>query len=413
MDYLPMNLPDGNHPVHFFTPVLGALDKLAIRYGYSTVSPPASSAPRKIPLELQSLLETATTYEHCLDEEYHARLDPLCEVHELSAEPLKFYASRLDRIVALQKTLLNDSVAPGGPYWNYGAAARHLWLTADRIGYKLTFWIGGANTSFEHRGAHGSDAGRDAIRAIPADIQREALGMIFNILRPQSSGLLPPPDSLPFLVTQTGRDGVTGMDPQDLVRRTQSFVVKALMDQQTLLHLDMMSSLGGLAVPGFLERIVSVVFNPDTMDKEDWDLQKMMAESLDHLDKEDKLPESIAPHVSMCIGRIHRNIGAALEFYKVPQNAPTQLLVVHLSRLHSYLSSLRAEVLSEAAALPGEVKTLVDVVNKTINSTGENSSRNASQNATGKDADNATEDSLAITTHPWLSATVFLALAAF
>merc|ERR1719506_823478 len=107
----------------------------------------------------------------------------------------------------------------------------------DRIGFKLTFWIGGANSSYAHRGMDGSDVGHTAMRSIPAAWQREALGLIVRILRPQNSGLLPPSESLPFLVAKDDR-GVNGVDVAHIVRTTQKYLINALVEPKTLLRLD-------------------------------------------------------------------------------------------------------------------------------------------------------------------------------
>merc|ERR1712232_160995 len=104
----------------------------------------------------------------------------------------------------------------GGPYWEYRIAAKELWAKVDRIGYKLSFWIGGANASYEHRGTDGGNKGRSAMHSIPAAQQRQAFALILKILRPHGSGLVPPLDALRFLVTKD-KNGLSGLDIPSLV----------------------------------------------------------------------------------------------------------------------------------------------------------------------------------------------------
>jgi hypothetical protein len=236
-------------------------------------------------------------------------------------------------VVSLQHKLLNNSVAPGSPYWNYGIAANSLWTMVDRIGYKLTFWIGGANTSYEHRGIDGGNAGRSAMQSIPAAQQRQALGLILRILRPHRSGLLPPVDNLSFLVTQDAH-GVAGLNVANLVRTTQKFLVAALLSKQTLLRLDMLSGLSGFGVAEFLGNVSKFVLDPETLAKEDWDLQRLVAEALDSLQSDTTLPESVASYVAMSVDEVRGRISASLRGIHKPNLPEKQLLAVHLRRLH-------------------------------------------------------------------------------
>jgi hypothetical protein len=349
MDYIPMNVPSsGSDKVHFFTPVVGAYDKAAIQYGYTKLDEALGTNPPTPPHQLDSLLQAAEGFQLCLDEEYHAALDPLCEAYDLSASPLRYYTDQLDRVVGLQKQLLNNSVAPGGPYWNYGSAARSLWTMVDRIGYKLSFWIGGANTSYLHRGTDGNND-RSAMRSIPVAQQRHALRLILRILKPHRSKLLPPKETLSFMVTQDLK-GVSGLDLARLVRQTQRFLVQALFRKQTLLRLEMMSGLDGLGVAEFLRQVSKSVFDPDTLATDEWDLQQLVAEELDALQDDKKLPEPVASHVAMSIDEVRDRIAASLHGLRKPKLPDEkQLLAVHLRRLHSLLA-VEDDVKSSASA---------------------------------------------------------------
>jgi hypothetical protein len=339
MDYVPMNLPTvgSDKKVHIFSPVVGEYDKAAIAYGYTKLDESAvevTNAPPTAPHQLDSLLETAGGYPFCMDEEYDAGLDPLCDAYDFSSDPLTYYTDQLDRVVDLQKMLLNNSVASGDPYWNYGSSAASLWYLVEGIGSKLSFWIGGANTSYEHRGIDGSNGGRLATQAIPAAQQLLALQLLLKTLRPQAAGLLPPQDTMNFLVTQDYYDGVKSLDLTSLVREAQKSLVTSVIKNQTLLRLERMSGLNGLTVADFLKEISQSVFNLNTQTSEDWDLQQLVAEKLASLLDGGSLPASVAAQVSMSVADIRDQVGASLKGIDDEQ----QLLAVHLRQVHTVLA---------------------------------------------------------------------------
>ena len=74
MDYLTMNIPSSGKPVHLFTPVIGAYDKLAIRYGYMESHEDAKETLK----EMESLLQDAEQFTVCINGDYSRGQDPLC-----------------------------------------------------------------------------------------------------------------------------------------------------------------------------------------------------------------------------------------------------------------------------------------------------------------------------------------------
>jgi hypothetical protein len=356
MDYVPMNIPStGIEGVHVFTPVIGAYDKLAIQYGYSNATSVTSQGS---PDTLQDLLQEAEGIQVCVDGDHAKKTDPLCQMYDFTDSPLRYYADQLELVKKVQQHLLNASVAPDHPYWEYGMAVSTMWGKVNNIASDLCNWIGGVNASYVHRGADGANRGRQARQPIPVTLQAFALNLTMMILQPHRSGLLPPLENHRFLINRisVSFNGVVQEDVESLTRKTRRSLVTALMNRSTLLRLETNAVDGGLSVDEFLRAIATVVFEPDgqTLEsaiKDDWDLQQLAALRLGTLVNDAKLPESIAVHVAFYIDKIQNAIGMALRKVSHLQHTSEKLRVVHLQRLHGHLIQFQGAVhLHESAA---------------------------------------------------------------
>jgi len=88
MDYMPANilqLQAGVENPDVFPPRIGSYDVLAIQYGYSEWTRP----------KLDEVLEFASRLPFCTDEDSGGD-NPLCQVHDLGANPLVFYKEQLN-----------------------------------------------------------------------------------------------------------------------------------------------------------------------------------------------------------------------------------------------------------------------------------------------------------------------------
>merc|ERR1719171_2577791 len=104
-----MNVPSsGGKEFDFFTPVIGAYDKLAIKFGYMKVND-GGPTPHLSPVLLK-VLEEAERLPVCSDEEFEIGDDPECEIHDLTSDPMKWYEDRLQLLAASQQRLLEASV---------------------------------------------------------------------------------------------------------------------------------------------------------------------------------------------------------------------------------------------------------------------------------------------------------------
>jgi len=331
MDYYPLNVPtEGIDNVHVASPKIGAYDKLVIRYGYSELSGPAPPVVNGVPAELEHILVQAEAYEVCTDGEYSAGQDPLCEQHELSSTPLAWYEAQLDQVRVLQGRLLNTSVAPGEPYWNYGTAVTYAMGLVNRVATRLSYWIGGVNTTLLHRSRTG-DAGGRATAPIAEVQQRKALQLLMQTVRPYSCGLLPPQDMQGFLVSHTSLNGVSRLNLDATVRQNQETYMSALLSQQQLQILEEGEPQGGMGVGQYLADIVFTVFADSPSGAgmwqsmpampQDWNLQRIVVQSLLSLEISSAISEDIASHAAVTMHALRSRLARAIEAAPQPAEA--------------------------------------------------------------------------------------------
>lgn len=230
MDYAHVNLWSGGVDSDLSPAVLGEYDKLAIRYGYMSVTPtetvPCTNAP-----ELEEVLQKAESMPVCFDEEWESGLDPLCQAYDLTSEPLTFYKDRMHVLASAQGLLLNNCVAEGQEYIRYGDLFDKLLLDVKHITHQLCDWVGGVEISHDHRKKGASGAAWNLI----SDVQtREALDLVLNVLSKNISSFLPPAESLPFLVHSLYDGGIEPVDLLHDVRNLQGGLLKMLLNSDRL-----------------------------------------------------------------------------------------------------------------------------------------------------------------------------------
>lgn len=132
--------------------------------------------------------------------------------------------------------LLNAGVAPGQSYTRYGDAAEGLISEVAFIGSRLLGFIGGYNMSRSYRHVDGTH-GQRAVGPINPAMQRRALNLTMELLRPHKAKLTPPATSDRFLVRSGEWEGAEKLDVQGLVEQLQILLISGLLDPARLRRL--------------------------------------------------------------------------------------------------------------------------------------------------------------------------------
>ncbi len=171
MDYSPINLaPKGVKQGDYFTTTLGPYDYWAIEYAYKPL-------PGGTEGEYDKLQEIASRcagpgLDYATDEDMFSSSDPLVNVWDLGADPMKFAQDRMLLAEELMKDL-SDRVVDKGEGYQRARSAFNLLLRQYGDGaYLVARNIGGETMHRDHRGDPG---GRDPFVPVPAAKQREAL----------------------------------------------------------------------------------------------------------------------------------------------------------------------------------------------------------------------------------------------
>jgi hypothetical protein len=188
MDYPAVNLaPSGIPQGEYFSSTLGAYDYWAIEYAYA----PFEKEKEEASLAKIAARSVEPALAYGSDEDrwtgYLRNLDPLCQVYDLSDDPLAFARQRNKIIKGLWKELPKTFLRQGDRY----ARLRYAVLV---LLFKLR---SGANTAlpylggqFHHRD-HRSPSGRPAFVPVPAAKQREALHFLLTGIFSDQSYVLP------------------------------------------------------------------------------------------------------------------------------------------------------------------------------------------------------------------------------
>jgi len=216
MDYIPLNLPGKDRKdFDMFSPVVGAWDKLAIRYGYTDFEKEGKA-------HLTAILEEAAQVETCYDADEGNSDDPSCIAYDMSSEPVSYMEEMLGRYSEVLGSLLDMSVTPGASYIQYGQALTTTLSLVLDIGSDAILYLGGINNSYLHR-TSGSVAQKDlgARRPIDVGMQRGALDLLTKLFRPQEHGLWPADENLKYMVE--GDEGEGALDSLDMTYIYEAF----------------------------------------------------------------------------------------------------------------------------------------------------------------------------------------------
>ncbi len=169
MDYSPVNLaPKGVKQGDYFTTTIGPYDYWAIAYAYKPLSGGTEGELEK----LQELAKQSPKHDYATDEDMFSTSDPLVNVWDLGADPMKFAQERLLMAEELMKGL-EDRVVDKGENYERARKAFNVLLGQYGNGAYLTANFIGAE--YAHRDHRGDPGARDPFVPVQADKQREAL----------------------------------------------------------------------------------------------------------------------------------------------------------------------------------------------------------------------------------------------
>ncbi|HTU21971.1 MAG TPA: zinc-dependent metalloprotease, partial [Gemmataceae bacterium] len=171
MDYTAINLaPKGVKQGDYFSTTIGPYDYWAIAYAYKPLSGGTDG-------ELDKLREIAKEsakpgHDYATDEDIFSTSDPLVNVWDLGADPMKFAQERLLLAEELLKGLEDRVVDKGEGYQRARLAFNVLLMQYGNAAHLTANFIGGEHAHRDHRDDPG---GRDPFVPVKADKQREAL----------------------------------------------------------------------------------------------------------------------------------------------------------------------------------------------------------------------------------------------
>ncbi len=168
MDYNPINLaPKGVKQGDYFTTTIGPYDYWAIEYAYKPLDGNESEKLQEIAKNLAKPGNDFAT-----DEDKMAGSDPLVNVWDLGADPMKFGQDRIQLAGELIKGLAERVVDKGEGYQRAREAFDILLMQYANGAHLIANFVGGEHMNRDHRD---DPNGRDPFVPVSADKQREAL----------------------------------------------------------------------------------------------------------------------------------------------------------------------------------------------------------------------------------------------
>lgn len=244
MDYVPINLPSpGGKEVHAFSPVIGAYDKLAIQYGYTSTETAGPNGS----FRLNEILKEAEKFETCYDEDAGNGEDPLCAMYDLGENPVDFFQEQLALLARVQKHMLQQAVLPGRSFASYGKAVHSTLNRALHTGASLIPFLGGIQNRYAHSSGDRNTSENSWVRKpVPIEMQRQALQLLLKLLRPYRAGLLPQDEDLPYLV-EGNKDGdhIYSPDLEEMMETLSSRLLGRIMTVERLVQVRHQASLLG------------------------------------------------------------------------------------------------------------------------------------------------------------------------
>ncbi|CAE7233577.1 unnamed protein product [Symbiodinium natans] len=199
------------------------------------------------------------------------RQDPITYFEQLFAHYVAVSANLLEPLcgtilVAVAAVMLMTSVAPEEPLDLYGEAVTDLLGRVESLAHKVVSWVGGIKDGYVHRGKLG-DLPQRSRQPISSTLQQRALVLLFRLLRPQSSGLLPPRDNLPYLVQgSASHDHVQSVDTAHIVHVSTGNILEALLDNKRLLQIHrqqhLFSDVPSMSIDDVLREVVGNLLEP-------------------------------------------------------------------------------------------------------------------------------------------------------
>jgi len=342
MDYVPLNFPDPDvSEVHFFTPVIGAYDKLAIRYGYSETSHAA----------LEQILEEAEQFDVCYDDDNNEDQDPFCATEDLGPDPVAFHQSQFDRLVRLQSNLLEATVQPGGSYQAYGHAVELILRQTEMLMSELLPWIGGIENFYSLKDNFNPAARHTARKPVSIDLQRHAVKLLLQLLHLDKQGLLPGQAGLPYLVDGDMQWGlVYSVDITGEAENLTGKLAQALLSTERLEKLRLQEELLGessavsaLTVQEYLNTLNEgiLAFSEVQLSNLEMQVQQKYIARFVRLYLKDDLPAELKAETLMALQSANAMVNSALG------GNQTSVTTAHVSVLTSLLSKVFCQ--------PGEI----------------------------------------------------------
>ncbi|HET6573704.1 MAG TPA: zinc-dependent metalloprotease [Fimbriiglobus sp.] len=174
MDYNPANIaPKGVKQGDFFTTTIGPYDYWAIEYAYK----PVSGGPDSERGALKKIASKAPTPElvYGTDEDLYGSPDPLINLYDLGADPMRFGMDRIKLAQDLFAKLPDKVVEKGEGYSRLRQAFTLLLGQYGDAAYLASRYVGGVKVNRDFKG---DPNGRDPMVPVRPDKQREALGFV-------------------------------------------------------------------------------------------------------------------------------------------------------------------------------------------------------------------------------------------
>jgi hypothetical protein len=171
MDYVPINLaPKGVKQGDYYSTTIGPYDYWAIAYAYKPLTGGTDGEQEK----LQELAKEGAKpgHDYATDEDLFSTADPLVNVWDLGADPMKFALNRIQLAEELLKGLDERVVDKGEGYQRARQAFNILLGQYGNAAYLVANHLGGEHLHRDHRG---DPEGRDPLVPVKTQKQREAL----------------------------------------------------------------------------------------------------------------------------------------------------------------------------------------------------------------------------------------------
>jgi len=229
-----------------------------------------------------------------------------------------------------------------------GTTVTRLLLKVHDVADKLSFWLGGLTFARRHRGAVASTPVPEALRPVPAGVQKQALRLLLGLLQTKNSSIANNVQQLGAntLLTASQSDGsydstsfeIAAVDMLDALQSVRKGILKKLLQRGRLSQVHIASrpvlpgkpDLAGLKLAELLDAVSSEIWGAAFVQEmlperalqplamvnsdEDLDLQTYMAEAIRALseDDPDKLPMAVRAQVLRISRQLRRSIHTVL-----------------------------------------------------------------------------------------------------